>query len=1207
MKATPTLGRISAWLAAVVLHATLCAIEPAPLLAPKEALERMTLPDGFKAELLAAEPDLVQPIAFCWDERGRIWVVEGNTYPERAGKAPVPRPDDDPHLDQLNEEEAANLFGGSDRILIFSDENGDGVYETRKVFLEKLNLVSGIEVGFGGVYLGAAPYFLHIPLNADGDKPAGPPRVLADGFGWQDTHETLNSFIWGPDGWLYGCHGVFTQSSVRVCTGAVGARQRTPMNCAYWRWHPVREEFELFAQGTSNPWGLDYNAQGQFFAEACVIPHFWHIIQGAYYLRQSNPLGHFNPYVYKNIETIADHAHFVGKTHGTLHELSSDSGGGHAHCGLCIYQSNHFPAEYRGRPFLGNIHGKRINQESLLAEGSGYRATHLPDFFRSNDQNFTAVTIKVAPDGGVVLSDWYDRQKCHNRQPDIWDRSNGRLYRIRYEGWKPWKYEAAMWGPANTLELQLQENGWMDRTARRRIGEHAQKNGVDDALLERARSLLKSGGLASHVRLKLMWWLHAANPAGNANLWNALLLDSEPEVRRWAIQLRLETRLVDEALLSSLKKLAADPSPSVRLAVASALQRLPKENRWNIAAVLTANKADNEDHNLPQMIWYGIEPAVPEDAPKALALARASQIELPARLIARRLADTQSSDILEQLLRQAAGSRDVPEAVLYLGPVNDSLKGRRVEKMPESWNAVHARVGELLKSVIDADVGAQLSDLRNGIGAALGDSRATPALRELVRNVSSGKSRRQLALETLSMIKDEGLAQLLTDLLPDPTIRVAVLRQGAVIPPAEGAGGAGSAQFFRNVLQRFCTFSAEEKLAAALAFCGRASTARMLLEAIAAGQVARGDVSGFAARQIAALKDAELDKMLESTWGRINAPGSDVNEKSAAQEHQRLKAILKPSFLKGANVAAGHELFKNICGQCHQLFGEGGRIGPDLTGSNRADLDYILENVTNPSSVIGKDYELHVINLKDGRIVSGMIRSDSGEVITVQTLSSEERVRKSEIASQQTLGVSMMPSGLFSALSNEQMRDLVAYLGSTPPSVASGGSSSVNTGAPSPKPVEPLLAPSFKAAGALEGEELRVIANTGKIVMQTMDRFRDGVWSGGRHLWWVSAKPGDSLKLSFPISKGGHYRVKAVFTRAPDYATVRLMIDGKPSSLGQVDLFGSKVSNTEPLVITEAQLSAGEHELSVEILGANPQARPSYMFGLDYLLLEYIE
>ena len=248
--------------------------------------------------------------------------------------------------------------------------------------------------------------------------------------------------------------------------------------------------------------------------------------------------------------------------------------------------------------------------------------------------------------------------------------------------------------------------------------------------------------------------------------------------------------------------------------------------------------------------------------------------------------------------------------------------------------------------------------------------------------------------------------------------------------------------------------------------------------------------------------------------------------------------------------------------------------------------------------MIGKDYELHVLTLKDGRIVSGMIRSDAAELVTVQTLSNEEQVRKSDIASRQTLGVSMMPSGLFSALTNEQMRDLVAYLGTTAPSVGAAA----NPVAPSP--AAPPTAPLFKAPGALEGEELKVMASTGKVVMQKMDRFRDGVWSDARHLWWVNAKPGDVLKLSVPVAKAGHYRLKAVLTRAPDYAIVRFSLDGKPVSLGQVDLFGSKVSNTEALVLAEADFNSGDHELAVEIIGANPQARPSFMFGLDYLLLE---
>jgi putative heme-binding domain-containing protein len=325
-------------------------------------------------------------------------------------------------------------------------------------------------------------------------------------------------------------------------------------------------------------------------------------------------------------------------------------------------------------------------------------------------------------------------------------------------------------------------------------------------------------------------------------------------------------------------------------------------------------------------------------------------------------------------------------------------------------------------------------------------------------------------------------------------------------------------------------------------------------------------------------------------WGTVRAGDADALAKNAAQEHAKYKAVLTPGFLKKANFSEGRQLFKNSCGQCHQLFGEGGNIGPDLTGSNRADLDYLLENVTNPNALIGKDYELHVFTLKDGRLVSGMVREETEAVVTLQSVGTEERVRRSDIAKEEKPGISMMPAGLFAGLTPEQMRDLVGYLGSARqvalPGEAAPGVSHV--------------------AGALEGESLKVLGTGLRAVPQKMANFKDGSWSGDAHLWWTGGKPGDILKLAVPVTKAGRYRLKTVLTRAPDYAVVRLGVDGKAFENGQIDLFGAKVTNTQELVLAELDLDAREHEFSVEITGANPDARRSYMFGLDYLLLEPI-
>ena len=174
-------------------------------------MKAATLPDGFSLHVFAAEPEVRQPIAFCEDHRGRLWVAEGYTYPRRVGHPPKGPGTEASAEGKPSEAQMKDIFGGKDRILVFEDTNGDHKADKITVFAENLNLVSGLEFGHGGIWVGAAPYLMFIPV-ADGDspKPAGPPQILLDGWNYSaDTHETLNTFNWGPDGWLYGCHGVF--------------------------------------------------------------------------------------------------------------------------------------------------------------------------------------------------------------------------------------------------------------------------------------------------------------------------------------------------------------------------------------------------------------------------------------------------------------------------------------------------------------------------------------------------------------------------------------------------------------------------------------------------------------------------------------------------------------------------------------------------------------------------------------------------------------------------------------------------------------------------------------------------------------------------------------------------------------------------------------------------------------------------------------
>src|SRR6266480_3448906 len=358
---------------------------PGPPLSPQEALKRMTVPDGFHVELVAAEPDIVNPVAMTFDERGRIWITESLEYPRRdAGP-------------------------GRDRVKVLEDTDGDGKIDKITIFAEGLNIPSGIAVGHGGVWVANAPHILFLH-DTDGDGKADRREVVVTGFGRDDTHELPNSLTWGPDGWLYGLNGVFNHSHVKH----KGKDFR--FTCALFRIHPKTHDFELFCEGTSNPWGIAWDTEGSAFVSACVIDHLWHLSETGYYHRQGGP---YPAYTWK-LGSIVKHRHQKA-----------------AYCGLHFFDSDAYPPEYRERLYMGNIHGGCINSDELTRDGATYFAKPRPDFLTANDAWFMPVVQKTGPDGCLYILDWYDRYHCYqdaNRDPAGIDRKHGRLYRVRYQG-----------------------------------------------------------------------------------------------------------------------------------------------------------------------------------------------------------------------------------------------------------------------------------------------------------------------------------------------------------------------------------------------------------------------------------------------------------------------------------------------------------------------------------------------------------------------------------------------------------------------------------------------------------------------------------------------------------------------------------------------------------------------------------------------------
>ncbi|RYY33987.1 MAG: dehydrogenase, partial [Sphingobacteriaceae bacterium] len=489
------------------------------------AAKVMTVPDGFKVTLAASEPQIIKPIAFTIDWRGRLWVVESHTYPVRAPEGQ-----------------------GRDKIFIFEDTNGDGTLDKKTTFIEGLNLVSGIEVSPKGVYVGAAPYLLFIPLDINTDKPAGPTETLLDGWGLEDTHETLNGFQWGPDGWLYGTQGVFTLSNV----GAPGTPDslRTKLNACVWRFHPITKKFEVFAEGTSNPWGIDFNDYGHGFISACVIPHLYNIFPGGRYIRQWGP--HANPYTYADIQNAADHVHWIGERGPHAGNFRSGPvGGGHAHAGAMIYLgSENWPAEYRSKIFMNNIHGARVNNDLLERKGSGYVGRHAKDFLMANDTWSQWLNFRYDASGSVYAIDWYDKNQCHSPNPDVHNKVLGRIFRISNDKDKWVQVDLSKATDMQLVNYQLNKNDWYVRQSRLLL----EMRGPNKKVHKELKKILETNPDVTR-QLRALWALHATQGLKEKDLLK-LLSNQNEYLRAWAIQLLSEGYNTSDKALKQFAEMA---------------------------------------------------------------------------------------------------------------------------------------------------------------------------------------------------------------------------------------------------------------------------------------------------------------------------------------------------------------------------------------------------------------------------------------------------------------------------------------------------------------------------------------------------------------------------------------------------------------------------------------------------------------------------
>ena len=942
----------------------------AKFLTPQEAVAASTVKGGFKLNIWASEPMMTQPMAFCWDDKGRLWVAENLDYESRG------------HGFSNN---------GNSRILILEDTNHDGIADSRKVFMEGLAFPAAIAVGFDGVFVGAPPNLLFVPdKNHDDKADMDDIEVRLTGWGIRDRHETLNSFHWGPDGWLYGCQGFATPSKVRKPQGKGKLyRHNDPfpedilqgdgvdINGGVWRYHPTKDKFEVVAHGFSNPWGIDYDAKGQMFITACVIPHLWHIIPGGIYHRQGGQ--HFNPYIYSDIKTITEHSHRS------------------AHGGARIYQSDAFPKEENGRIFMCNIHEHGILSDKLTPKGSGFIGQHGDDFMMANNAQWVGFSMESGPEGALYALDWHDADICGK---EVLNGETGRIFRItpsvsQAENWTGRYSDLNAMNDAQLVDLQVSKSDWHARRARLILQNRAAKKVLSPTTHETLRQIFQKNTNADY-RLKAFWALQITGGLSVPQLTDALN-DSDIYIRAWAIQFLCEDQTPSATVLSKFISMAkTDASPVIRLYLASALQRVSKESAWAIATELLKHAEDADDHNIPKMIWFGIEPLVKNNPAQALDLATKCQIPMVTQFIARRLVDAEATELLVKTIGTTTQNR-----IPLLEGMGDALEGRSDVRTPTNWKLVYKK----LKLARDKS-----TDLANGIAQSFGDIESTNKALISLKNVNNSLEIRRKSLQSLTTQQRPELLKELPQLLNEPNLRLDAIRSIAAFDD-ESLG--------KKLLELYPKLNEMEKAEAIQTLAARPKYGWLLTQALSKNTIPKRDVPSYTARQLRRVVGSGFVEV----WGPIDHEAFDQ------KAYNKYRQLLTKESVFGANETKGKAVFKMTCAPCHKMYGEGGIIGPDLTGSNRGNLDYLLGNILDPSAEIQDDYKMVVVTTRNGRTYIGNIAQENDRQVTLRIVGQDAVViNKSDIQSREVNAASMMPTGLLEPLTDEEIKDLVKFL-----------------------------------------------------------------------------------------------------------------------------------------------------------------------------------
>ncbi len=971
-----------------------------PFTSPADAVKGMTLPPGFTAQLFAAEPDVQQPIGISFDTRGRLWVAENYTYAEAS----------------VGADRALN-----DRIVVLEDTDNDGKSDKRTVFWDQGKCITSVETGFGGVWVLDLPRLLFIPDRNRDDVPDGPPEVVLDGFeNGSLRHNFANGLRWGPDGWLYGRHGILATSRIGAPTATPA--ERVAINVGIWRYHPTRKVVEAYAHGTTNPWGMDWDEHGEMFVINTVIGHLWHAVPGIHWQRMFGEDLRQN--LYELVPQTADHFHWDTREAWSdirkigVSATTDAAGGGHAHCGFMIYHGTSWPKEYRNSAFTVNLHGHRLNRDTIERHGATYVAHHAPDFMKIADPWFRGTELLQHPDGSVYIADWTDVGECHEN--DGVHRTSGRIYRVvGGEAETENRFDVEAQSEQELVEGATIDNAPWARLCRRVLQERASSGNPTS----QAEAMLKTdfangygappwaSNVASRDQIGALFGLNAIG-ALDAVTINQAMEHRNEHVRAVVVKLLCDgTEVTPSSAQAMLKHAAMEPSGLVLTYLASALQKIEVANdRFALASAISQHEAYAADPVLPLMVWYGLEPVVVNDPASALKLASETKFPKLRQFIARRLVSAPAvrgrslDELASMLLKADSASRND-----LLTGIAKGFEGVRKVAAPKGW--------EETAKALASDPNADVKRIAKELSVVFGDGHAMEEIKALASNDGASVEARQQAIHTLVEAREESVAPLLQKLLTHRELGIAAVRGLAAVHHPETG---------KILVDQFNTFAPPTKFEVANTLCSRVEFAELMLKGVAENKVDRQFISPFLLRQVQTLGNEALSNKVNELWPELKQLSADKQKKVAAWKEK-----LTAETLTAANASRGRVLFEASCAKCHRLFGSPMGIGPDLTGAQRSNLHYVLENTIDPSATLGENYKMTIAVLKDGRVINGIVGAKTETTTTFNTPTGPVVIENEQIEETRISNLSIMPEGQLDLLKDEQVADLVKYLQST--------------------------------------------------------------------------------------------------------------------------------------------------------------------------------